>query len=86
MRKVRGSFLFVGSNQGRDYGRKKNLVEEGKEKKKKEKKKKGKKKKKGNEKKRKERKKGKKREDENPCVEEKGERKENGSDFQCFDS
>ena len=46
MRKVGGSFLFLGSNEGIDYGRRKNFMEGGKEKKRKEKKKKGKEKKK----------------------------------------
>ena len=39
MRKVRGSFLFLGSNQGIDDERRKKSVEGGKEKKRKEKKK-----------------------------------------------
>ena len=76
VRKVRESFLFLGSNQGIDYERIKNSMERGKEKKRKEKKKERRKRKemrKRKERRRKERKERKTKEmRKNPCVEEKG--------------
>ena len=92
MRKVRGSFLFLGSNQGVENEIRKNSVEGGKEKKRKEKrKKKGKEKKKRKEKKEKKRKKGKKMRKKKiggrsmRGGERKKKKKKKGSNSRCYD-